>query len=415
MDGKGVAPRGRRRRRHNCPVTEIYTVELVRKIHAAPHAAAFVVSGAGTSALAWLMGEAGASATIIDAQVPYARVALDEYVGSRADQHVSAEEAGKMADAAYWRCLRLEAAGRPGQIGSRPALGVACTATIATNRPKRGDHRAHVALRSADRLVASSLTFEKGARKRSGEEQAGSRILLNMLAAACGIDDRLGLDLRESESVVERDEPVGDLLADLIANHARAVTVAADGQQALGAPSGVAVLAGSFDPLHEGHRQLVGVAEELTGRAAVYEISVTNVEKPPLARALLDARIAQLRGVATVVVTRAPTFDEKSALIKDAVFVVGHDTAVRLFDERFYAPREAASEPEGEKTASGSAMAEVRRNGGSFLVAGRMRGDRFLTLDDIAVPAGFEDMLAPVPEARFRADTSSTAIREGPA
>lgn len=385
--------------------------DLVGEIHSRPEAVSLVVTGAGTRALAWLLGEAGASRTVIDAQVPYARPALDEYVGSSAGQHVSAGEAIKIAEAAYWRGLRLNALARPGEIGGRPVLGLGCTAAVATDRPKRGEHRAHVAVRAAGCQSVLSLILDKGARDRDGEEEVVSRMVVNALARACGIERELPLDLQPSETVQTTGGRVDDPLSSVVSSESSLVTVERDGRQSRDAPVGAAVLAGSFNPLHEGHRRLADVAREMTGRRAVFEISVTNVEKPPLELAQLEARIAQFRGNATVVVTRAPTFVEKSALLRDAIFVVGHDTAARLFDDRFYPPHDSASDPEGVGTASSAAMARVRGNGGSFLVAGRGERDRFLTLADLAVPEGFEEMLRPIPEDRFRIDTSSSEIR----
>ena len=82
---------------------------LVRAIHATSHRCCLVFSGVGAQAIAWLFAEAGTSRTVLDAQVPYSRAALDEYVGAQAEQHVSAEEALKMADAALRRAKKLAA------------------------------------------------------------------------------------------------------------------------------------------------------------------------------------------------------------------------------------------------------------------------------------------------------------------
>ena len=39
----------------------------IEKIHATPHKAVVAVSGAGTQAVAWLLGVAGASRTVLEA------------------------------------------------------------------------------------------------------------------------------------------------------------------------------------------------------------------------------------------------------------------------------------------------------------------------------------------------------------
>jgi hypothetical protein len=175
--------------------------ELVRRIHATPHRACIVVTGAGTQAVAWLFAEPGTSRTVLDAQVPYSRAALDEYVGGQADQHVSAGEALKMAHAALKRAQKLAAA--TGLDPGVPLAGIGCTAAIATDRVRRGDNRVHVGWAGGGRQKAYSLVFIKGARERKGEEAVGSMLVLNALAEACGISDRLRVDLRPGEAVVE--------------------------------------------------------------------------------------------------------------------------------------------------------------------------------------------------------------------
>ena len=173
---------------------KIEPVELVRLVHASPTRVCAVVTGAGVLSLAWLFGEPGASRTFLDAQVPYSMRALDEYVGVDAEQHVSPLEADRMAAAALTRGRRL--AGSSG-----PVAGVSCTATIATDRTKKGEHRCATAWRREDGGAVYSVTLVKGARDRAGEEMVVSRLFLNTLAEACGVEERVELKLLDGESV----------------------------------------------------------------------------------------------------------------------------------------------------------------------------------------------------------------------
>ena len=145
--------------------------------------------------LAWLFGEPGASRTFLDAQIPYSMRALDGYVGVDAEQHVSPVEADRMAQAALARGQRLAES-------VEGVAGVSCTATIATDRPKRGEHRCAIAWARAGGSAVYSLTLVKGARDRAGEEEVVSRLFLNALAEASGVDERVDLLLIEGESVV---------------------------------------------------------------------------------------------------------------------------------------------------------------------------------------------------------------------
>ncbi len=169
-----------------------------------------------------------------------------------------------------------------------------------------------------------------------------------------------------------------------------------------GTVSGVALLPGSFNPLHHGHEALAGVAAELLGREVVFELSVVNVDKPALTHAEAERRAAQFTGRWRVLLTRAPRFIEKARLFPGSAFIIGWDTAVRLVQPRYYDHSEAAMH---------AALDEMRDLGTHFLVAGRATNGNFLTLDDARPPVAFASMFEAIPESLFRADVSSTERR----
>ena len=141
-------------------------LQLIKQIHDADVRSCLVITGAGTSAIAALFSVAGASRTVIDAQVPYSRTALDEYVGTQAQQHVSPDEAKTMAIKAFKRSEQLS------DLGSRPnrLIGLSCTAAIVTDRNRRGENRVHVAWHDGNGGATYSLVMNKGERDRAGEE-----------------------------------------------------------------------------------------------------------------------------------------------------------------------------------------------------------------------------------------------------
>lgn len=199
----------------------------------------------------------------------------------------------------------------------------------------------------------------------------------------------------------------GDPLAELTGGEGavQLVAVAADGTvEALeaGVAAEGAVLSGSFNPLHEGHLRLAAVVAEMRGLEVSFELSVTNVDKPPLAVAEVRRRVAQFRGEGRVLLTRAPIFVEKARLLPGRAFIVGWDTAVRLIEPRYYG-RSAETMFE--------ALAEMQALGCGVLVAGREHEGNFRTLADIDVPAAAARLFEAIPEARFRADISSTELR----
>jgi hypothetical protein len=127
------------------------------------------------------------------------------------------------------------------------------------------------------------------------------------------------------------------------------------------------------------------------------------VDKPALTPREVRRRLAQFAWQATVELTRAPTFLEKSRLFQDVTFVIGADTAERLVAARYYGDSEARMH---------AALQEMAERGAHFLVAVRRdEGGRVRSLADAVVPARFAGLFTEIPESRFRFDVSSTDLR----
>src|SRR5687768_16624411 len=77
---------------------------------------------------------------------------------------------------------------------------------------------------------------------------------------------------------------------------------------------GGGLLPGSFNPVHDGHWRLARVAADIIGEPVAFELSVTNVDKPPLAVEEVGRRLQAFAGRADIWLTRAPRFLDKSAL-----------------------------------------------------------------------------------------------------
>jgi len=366
----------------------------IEKIHVAPHKAVVAVSGAGTQAVAWLLGVAGASRTILEALVPYGRESMNSFLGFEPEQSASAQTAKDMAKSAYKKAKsQLE--------DDSPPVGLGCAATIATDRPKRGDHRAYVSAWDATGNTLYSLNLHKGLRDRAGEEELVSNLLVHALMLLSGLESGVDLEITPGDTLeIERTEH-GSPIQQLLSGEAGWVVVRGGGQSVEGeAPGGL--LPGSFSPVHQGHRGLRKIAGKLASTEVGYELSVTNVDKPALKEPEVLKRLAQFDNDETVVLTRAETFFKKARLFPSRTFVVGWDTAIRLVEPRYYGDDSAAMMV---------ALAEMLAGGTRFLVAGREDQGIFRTLKDVSIPEGFEGLFTDVPEDQFREDVSSTQLR----
>lgn len=159
--------------------------------------AVVVVTGGGSQALADLFVVPGASRTVLEALVPYSDRSMREFLGHEPEQAVSAETAAALARKAYERALAL----RPDD--DVPVLGIACTAALVTDRPRKGEHRAHVAVCRGEPVEVRSLTLKKNARNRAGEERVVADLVLSAMGRACGLDTGMCDALLPSEEVWE--------------------------------------------------------------------------------------------------------------------------------------------------------------------------------------------------------------------
>ncbi|KAK9815499.1 hypothetical protein WJX72_004708 [[Myrmecia] bisecta] len=391
---------------------EADTATTIEAIHKSRPQAVVYATGGGMQALSWLLTMPGASNTILDARVPYATKAMGQVLSSEPATSASVETASDMARAAYKQAADLAAFGTP-------LMGIGCTCALATNRPKKGEHKVYAAIHSGAATTFYSLTLEKGARNRLQEDAVASRLLIRAIADGCHLPEGRSLDLalREQaggaadavEHVAVSEEQLGDPLEALLAGRVQTVEFSG-GQVVVDAPRrGRIYLAGSFNPLHEGHRGMLAAACQTLARDPAdccYELSVGNPDKGVLPIDEVRRRLQPfLEEGLPVVITKASLFTQKAALFRDSVFVIGYDTAVRLVMPKYY----------GGEADMLVQFAGVHHHGSQFVVVGRVNAEgRFLSLEDMEVPHQLQDwdLFRGVPESAFRNDISSTALRQ---
>jgi hypothetical protein len=423
---------------------------VIESIHASRARAAMHVTGGGVRALGWLTSVPKCSRTLIDARVPYAREASREILKASTTSDSSVFESGKyvaadvavaLAEAAYANATRAT----PASVDARDVastVGIGATCALTTEEVvKRGEHRCVVASKSMGRVMTYEMTLDKASgRGRAEEEACASRLVLRALHDEAW---RMARDAGESDAMMCGEKSGEDLVRETLSEaEVRGMVVTAMSEEPAYAPSadpaaavrrwleddsetspavleftgGVLtavgatradfVLSGSFNPLHDGHRQLLDAATASSSEAeavGAYEIGVTNADKGTLTVEEIIRRLHQFTSPRDVcLLTKTPLFVDKTRALPGVTFVVGVDTAVRLLDPKYYG---------GSERALAESFDTVRANACDFLVAGRLdpATNVFIDADALDVPLGLSRLFRTVPG--FRNDLSSTAIR----
>src|SRR6185369_5354084 len=129
--------------------------------------------GAGLQEALWHVP--GSSTYLSGASFPYAQDEQIELLGFTPEHFCSEEAAIDLASAAYMKAFKF---------GGKKPVGLGITASVASEKAHRGDHRVFVCIMTDDRVRLSSIILEKGvgatARHRDGMtcDEMGLSLLL---------------------------------------------------------------------------------------------------------------------------------------------------------------------------------------------------------------------------------------------
>ena len=367
----------------------------ITRIHNSKTKLVMSVSGVGSQSINWLLSVPGASKTLIEATIPYSNESLNRYIGEVPRQYVSKTTALSMAKAAYIQGV---------EYGNHEIdiIGVSCTGAISTNRKRRGDNQAFIGLWGPRLKYVAHLILEKGERNRVDEEELVSSLIVQYIEEKLLGNSVLNMELNKLESVSVDETEFPSDLDSLVNGHIGSITYMGSNLVGLDKSFKGGILSGSFNPMHQGHIELSKLASDMLGVPVAFEISATNVDKPPLQANEIEKRVSQFERSETVILTCAPLFGEKSSIFQNSTFIIGNDTALRLVDPKYY---------DNDVQNMYTSLQKVMDNKCDFLVAGRLQNSEFKTISDMAIPEAFISLFQGIPESQFRMDLSSTELR----
>ncbi|HVA47707.1 MAG TPA: CinA family protein [Pirellulales bacterium] len=370
---------------------------FIEALHASPGRLVLVVTGGGSQAISALLEVPGASRTVLEAAVPYADEALVRWLGATPEQFCSEETARLMAMSAYRRALDDAGA----EAGSALA-GIACTASLASDQPKHGPHRIHLALQTSALTLSHSLTLAKGRRSRFEEETVAAALALNLVAEFKGREPRLEAGLLAEESLLVQRCDAPPEWQQLLSGERQRVPANRGARPR--SPGRRLIFSGAYHPRHDGHREMARLAAARVGLPVEHELSIVNVDKPPIDFIEMQKRAAQFGDDEPLWLTRAATFVEKAVLFPAATFVVGVDTLARIAQAKYY----------GGTSVRDAVLAAFAASGVRFLVFGRHYDGSFRSLAALELPPVLAQLCDEVPAAEYCMDVSSTGLRRDP-
>ncbi|MGL6226257.1 MAG: adenylyltransferase/cytidyltransferase family protein [Thermoguttaceae bacterium] len=450
-------------------------VQLIQQLHRSPKQLVLASSGGGSLAISDLLTVPGASQTLIEAHVPYSAESVARFIGSAPVHYCSSQTARQLAMTCFKRG-QSNAENRaflldrnPSEEQDRPLfrhqqvaeqqqeqqqggglregsedqdpliplvpsyhekkwlsnlIGIGCSASLASNRPKLGEHRFHVAIQTYDRTSECFLTLHKGARTRFEEERLVADCILQQIALAAQLNVSFEPELLPEEHLETQTLVANESWIELLFGNGSAVlhidgkqyclrrfgdsgrpTISVDHPQSPEVEYMQHLFAGSFDPFHRGHLRMLELAQEHLSGIVALEMTVQNVDKPPLDYREMELRLAQIERVRpgqAIWLTQTPRFVDKARLFPNSTFIVGADTLRRIGQQTYYGNNHGVMM---------DVLRQITYCRCRFLVFARRTNGNVENLQSLHIPDILRSLCDSISEEEFCEDISSREIR----
>lgn len=352
--------------------------KLVDEIHlnnkASGNRFVFTTTGGGFSSYSYLMGRPGASGTVLQLNGPYAQEATLKYIENPVESFASLEAANELSITSLKQCREIMTNSKESIYDLsclKNCYGVGVSAALATNRWLKGHHRIHIVVTSDTSRFMFSVNLYKGYppdpetpekifRSRTEEDELCGKLVIFIIAYICKVvtkefffeslykDNFLNISdtftFREDvfNNPIERllksvypqfgtrEETVNSILC--LPNQDETFTFLINSSL-----KNALIFPGSFNPLHQGHVTALNSSCDSNDSDGVYELCITNVDKPSLTTIEIEKRLEQFKfpNKIPIVLTNAPLFVDKAKLFPGSSYGIGIDLVIRLINPKY--------------------------------------------------------------------------------
>ncbi len=365
--------------------------KIVQKIHESPFHFSLAITGGGSEIIPNLLKVGGGSASVLSVYIPYHEKALCEFLRDVPEKFCSVETARKLAVKAFFETQKIQQ--------DRQFFGLGCSASLKKNSSEREnrEHWVHIAIQTQQDTFSFSIQLKKQ-RTREEEEGVCADLILNILAESCGLEDRLPIHFEGSEVLLRHHARAHDSIQKVYCGYTDKTTY--DPKDERERPH--VLFSSAFNPFHDGHKEIIHLAEKILKKPVHLELPLFNADKPPINYIEFEERVRTVKtglgkDMKPLWLTRAGTFIDKAKLFKGNItFIIGMDTAARICMPKFYGSEEKML----------SSLRELKDLDCHFLCFARRNAPK------VSFPEAFSELTQVISPDIFLNDISSTEIRK---
>ncbi len=309
-----------------------------------------IATGAGAGLQQQLWETPGSSVYLSGCSFPYAQDEQEELLGFKPEHFCSEEAAVDLASSAYMKAYKF---------GGKNPIGIGLTASVASEKIHRGDHRVYICVITNDSVKLLHHTFEKGvglAQRVQDGKECDAWGMWMIQDAANIVNYTNATDATELARKRFFERPF------FAANGKRLATLPMN--------SRLAIMSGAFNPPHEGHTSVAEHVMDQYGKTVVYEVTAVPPHKEAMTVQALLQRAKLLNGVDRIFTKGSPLYLDKARAFPGVPLVLGADAMVRMLDPKW------GVEPH-------ELLNEFNKLNTKLLVSGRLIDGKFVSYLDV--------------------------------